>query len=149
MPPPVPLHPHIHNHQLVYNHFQPYYPAYNALPANQMINPFPLSPAPPTPALPVTSSLRALLTATHIPVLTSKLDFFAWDEGVTSLIWANGLISHILDPSEPIDPNCPDHMPAIIPVLSYPPLPQDIAALNHWWDEANIFLFRVLEPFHG
>ena len=47
---------------------------------------------------------RTLPTVSHIPILTNKSDFFAWDEGVTSLLHANGLIGHILDPSEPLDP---------------------------------------------
>ena len=122
--------------QPVHDHFQPYYPGYHPLP-------FPVNPSPPTPALP-TSSLalpavsKTLPSVSHIPTLTSKLDFFAWDEGVTSLIRANGLIGHILDPSEPVDPYRPDRIPALIPVLSVPPLPEDFTALNRWWDEDNI-----------
>ena len=100
-----------------------------------------MNPSPPTPALsplvlPTVSKI--LPSVSHISILTSKLDFFAWDEGVTLLIRANGLIGHILDPSEPVDPNRPDCTPAIIPTLSVPPLPKDFIALNRWWDEDNV-----------
>ena len=88
--------------------------------------------------LQVPSFSKTLPSVAHIPTLTSKLDFFAWDEGITSLIRANGLIGHILDPSEPVDPNRPDRTPAIMPVLSIPPLAQELVDLNHWWDEDNV-----------
>jgi hypothetical protein len=127
-----PIPPRAHS-QPVYEHFQPYYPGYHPLP-------YPLNPSPITPtssvALPTIS--KTLPSVSHISILTSKLDFFAWDEGVTSLIRANGLIGHILDPSEPVDPTRPDRIPAAIPILSVPPLPEDLAALNRWWDEDNI-----------
>ena len=129
--PPIP--PCVHS-QLVHDQFQPYYPGYHPLP-------FPMNPSPPTPALsplvlPTVSKI--LPSVSHISILTSKLDFFAWDEGVTSLIRANGLIGHILDPSEPVDSNRPDCTPAIIPTLSVPPLPEDFIALNRLWDEDNV-----------
>ena len=88
--------------------------------------------------LQVPSFSKTLPSVAHIPTLTSKLDFFAWDEGVTSLIRANGLIGHILDPSEPVDPNRPDRVPTSMPVLSIPPLAQELVDLNHWWDEDNV-----------
>jgi hypothetical protein len=44
----------------------------------------------------------------HIPILTSKLDFFAWDESVTSLLRAHGLLGHILDPTETLNLMRPD-----------------------------------------
>jgi hypothetical protein len=43
------------------------------------------------------STSKALPSVTHIPTLTNKFDFFAWDEGVTALLRANGLFGHILD----------------------------------------------------
>ena len=49
-----------------------------------------------TKALPSVSHL-------HVPTLTSKADFSAWDEGVTSSLQAHGLLGHILDPSLPPD----------------------------------------------
>jgi hypothetical protein len=131
-PPPIPFRTRpIHNHS-VHNQFPPFYPAYIQPPTPQLLNnsPSPLSSLPPLP--------KTLPTVTHIPLLTSKIDFFAWDEGVTSLIRANGLIGHILDPSEPVDLNRLDRTPAPIPSLPTPPSLQDILTLNRWWDEDNI-----------
>ena len=63
---------------------QPVYP-----PALQP--PEPLHVPSPSPS-PVSSLSKTLPTVSHIPILTSKLDFFAWDEGVNALIHANGLL---------------------------------------------------------
>ena len=75
---------------------------------------------------------------THIPLLTSKTDFFAWDKGVTTLLRANGLLGHILDPSKPLDFSHPDHMPSLPPSLPHRPLPEKIDVFNLWWDQDNI-----------
>ena len=58
----------------------------------------PLLTTTPSPS-PSVSPSKMLPTVAHIPVLTSKNDFFPWNEGVYALIQANGLIGHILDPS--------------------------------------------------
>ena len=68
----------------------------------------------------------------------NKADFFAWDEGVTSLLHANGLIGHILDPMDPIDPTRPDRVPSVMPVLPLSPTSADITCLTRWWDSDNI-----------
>ena len=81
---------------------------------------------------------KTLPTVTHIPLLTSKTDFYAWDEGVTSLLRANGLLSHILDPSEPLDLSRPDRMPSPPPILPPHPLREDIGVFNLWWDRDNV-----------
>ena len=138
-PPPLPPCPRM---LPLYNQHQPYYPTYNAM-ARSIVSPSPsaslpvLAPSSPL-SLSTSSSLKPLPSVTHIPLLTSKLDFFAWDEGVTSLIRANGLIGHVLDPSEPVDPSRPDRVPTLIPTLSMHSTPQNIAALNQWWDDDNI-----------
>ena len=151
--PPPPIPPRIRP-QPVPNHIvQPVFPAYNQpfpvqIPAynyNFLVNPsvqspnqlFSSSPAVCQIVSQIVSS-KTLPSVVHIPVLTSKLDFFAWDEGVTSLIRANGLIGHILDPSEPVDPNRPDRVPVSIPILPVAPSPHDIADLNRWWDDDNV-----------
>ena len=83
-PPPPPVISRSHS-QPVYNQFQPHYHAYNALFPNQMpANPLPPCSATPAPSLPHFS--KTLPTVAHIPTLTSKHDFFAWDEGVVSLL---------------------------------------------------------------
>jgi hypothetical protein len=94
-------------------------------------------PSPPSPS-PVISLSKTLPTVTHIPVLTSKNDFFPWDEGVHALIRANGLIGHILDPSTFVDPSRPDLAPSAPPVLSLSSSPREIDASNRWWAEDNV-----------
>jgi hypothetical protein len=81
---------------------------------------------------------KTLPTVMHITVLTSKLDFFPWDEGVTSLIQANNLFGHILDPSVYVDPTRPDLAPKPQPVLSTTSSVRDIEASNCWWADDNI-----------
>ena len=153
--------PHAYNHtQPVYNHSQPAYnhvppiqpPYYTQplpntflhqnLPAHAL--PLPSSSLPahvlPLPSsLPVTcSASKTLPTVTHISILTSKLDFFAWDEGVTSLLRANNLIGHILEPSTYVDPARPDLVPIPPPVLSTVSTASEIDASNRWWANDNI-----------
>ena len=94
---------------------------------------------PPVPVTsPTPSSLKALPTVTHIQILTSKADFFAWDEGVNTLIRAYNLLGHILEPSAFVDPARPDLAPTPAPVLSIMSSPQDIEASNRWWADDNI-----------
>ena len=81
---------------------------------------------------------KTLPTVSHVPILTSKHDFFAWDEVVNSLIHANGLISHILDPSAPVDPGHLDLAPTPIPVIPAYPSASDVAALSRWWAKDSI-----------
>jgi hypothetical protein len=83
------------------------------------------------------SHSKTLPSVTHIPVLTSKLDFFAWDESVTSLLRAHGLLGHILDPTEPLDPMRPDRVPRPLPILPATPTSKDLAELTAWWDDDN------------
>ena len=144
--PPQPVH-----HQPAY-HFQPAYhpqptypPSYNQpqnnfppIPHfyhNQPVYPPALQPPEPlhvpspSPS-PVSSLSKTLPTVSHIPILTSKLDFFAWDEGVNALIRANGLLGHILDPSSYVDPIRPDLAPRFPPVLTLTSSARDIIASN-------------------
>ena len=158
-PPPVPPRPplHFHHQQDAYSHSQPVYshpqPAYPPFMPQQHLYshppPLPQAPAPlpsPSPSSHSSSShssslaslSKTLPTVTHIPVLTSKLDFFPWDEGVHALIRANGLIGHILDPSSFVDPTRPDLAPTPAPVLSLHSSPREIEASNRWWAEDNI-----------
>jgi hypothetical protein len=81
---------------------------------------------------------KTLSSVTHIFILTSKLDFTAWDKGVTALICANGLTGHILDPSTPVDFNRPDCIPAPMPILPRSPSAQDLKDLNQWWADDNV-----------
>ncbi|KAF8810330.1 hypothetical protein BYT27DRAFT_7092250 [Phlegmacium glaucopus] len=54
---------------------------------------------PPSSSSSSASPSKPLPSVSHIPLLTNKFDFFTWDDAVTSLLRANGLIGHILDPS--------------------------------------------------
>jgi hypothetical protein len=83
------------------------------------------------------SAVKTLPSVTHIPILTSKVDFFAWDEAVTSLLRANRIIGHILDPLELINPSCPDRVPIPMPILPPSPTQADLADLTCWWDTDN------------
>ena len=87
-----------------------------------------------SPFSPSTASLHSLSktlpTVTHIPILTSKHDFFPWDKGVQALIRPNGLIRHILDPSLYVDLTWPDLAPSPVPVLSTSSSPLAIEASN-------------------
>ena len=128
-PPPIPPR---NPSQPMHNQFQQFFPAYNHPFLPEVVNQLSST------QFHVPTSFKTLPTVIHIPILTSKLDFFAWDEGVTSLIQANGLIGHILDPLESVDPSRPDRMPALMPILPIPASSQDIANLTRWWDDDNI-----------
>jgi hypothetical protein len=87
--------------------------------------------------LPRSPTVKTLPSVSHIPILTSKVDFFAWDRAVTSLLHANEIIGHILDPLKPIDPTHPDRIPLPMPVLLSSLTPADLANLSQWWDTDN------------
>jgi hypothetical protein len=90
----------------------------------------------PSPA-PQPSIVKTLPSVAHIPILTSKIDFFAWDEAVTLLFHANGIIGHIIDFLEPVDPSHPDRIYIPMPTLLTSPTPADLADLSCWWDMDN------------
>ena len=81
---------------------------------------------------------KTLPSVAHIPLLTSKHDFFPWDEGIQALIRVNGLIGYILDPSAFVDPTRPDLCPTPPPVLTISSLPREIESSNHWWARDNV-----------
>jgi hypothetical protein len=113
--------------QPAYTQFPP-----NHIPPNTQIHYYIPHPSSSSSLSPVS---KALPTTTHIPLLTSKLDFYPWDEAVTTLLRANGLIGHILDLP---DFNRPDRVPVPMPILSVNPSPDELAGFNRWWDADNI-----------
>ena len=121
------IHPQFHqNHTIPRPFAQPMY----QIPPLHTFSPSPSH----SPSLGGVSFSKSLPTVTHIPFLNSKTDFFPWNEGVHTLIRANGLIGHILDPSiYYVDPSRPDLAPTPPPVLSMTPSPQQIEASNRWW----------------
>jgi hypothetical protein len=94
-------------------------------------------PPPNSQASPFSQS-KTLPSVTHISILTSKSDFYAWDEGVTSLLQHLGLLGHILDPGKPLDHSRPDRVPVPEPVLTAMPTPQELAASKRWWEDDNV-----------
>ena len=94
-------------------------------------------PAPPSDTTPTPSS-KSLPVITSIHTLNLKPDFYAWDEGVCTLLWLLGIHGHIVDPLLPVDPLRPDISPALPPTLSHPPTPAEMKALARWQDNDNI-----------
>ena len=133
--------PPFHHSQPAFHHSQPVSSFLPPVYQNPPIHPPTMYQIPPVIApLPSPSPTlsKTLPTVTHIPVLTSKHDFSTWDEGVNSLIRANNLLGHILDPSAFVDPTHPDLAPNPIPVLSTTSSVREIEASNRWWSEDNI-----------
>ena len=147
-------HHHAYNHpQHAYNHIQPAYNHFPPSPVQPLYHNQPLPntfphqnsfahippPLPLSSPSPVTcSASKTLPTVSHIQILTSKLDFYAWDEGVTSLLRANNLIGHILDPSAYVDPTRPDLAPLPAPILTATSTIPEIELSNRWWANDNI-----------
>jgi len=75
---------------------------------------------PDTPVLP--PAPKSLPVLTLIPILNIKSDFYAWDDGVTTLLHHLGVHGHIVDPTTAITPQRPDLSPSIRPLLSVSPL---------------------------
>ena len=113
-----------------------FYISNSQFPVSHIVNTAPVLAPSPSPSL-VATIPKTLPTVTHIPLLTSKANFFAWDEGVTSLIQANNLFGHILDPSAYVDPTRPDLAPKPLPILSITSSAHKINASNRWWAEDN------------
>jgi len=115
------------------------FPSYNPPVQYVYCLPGPSTPFSPTPSHSTSHiSSKTLPSVSHISLLNSKSDFHTWDEGVTSLLRHLGLLGHILDPSEPLDPSRPDRVPLSEPVLPASPTPAKLAAFTRWWDNDNI-----------
>ena len=92
----------------------------------------PHSIAPEITSLP--STPKSLPIITSIPLLNLKTDFYAWDEGVSTLLCHLGIHGHILDPSTVVNAQCPDLSHSHRPLLSENPTPLELAAFNRWTD---------------
>jgi hypothetical protein len=138
-PPPIPPKPS----SLFPTSSSAYIPVPNQKFQNSSLSPNPVQyvyclPPPSTlPAVPSSPPSKPLPSVSHLPTLTNKYDFFAWDEGVTALLRAYGLFGHIMDPLAPLDSSRPDIVPAPLPILPANPSPTDIAALSRWWEADN------------
>ena len=134
-----------HFHQPAYIQPQPAFPAFQNQPVYTHTAPplyqnplLPIVSPPSPPSSPVSSTSKTLPTVTYISPLTSKHDFFVWDEAINTLIRANGLLGHILDPSTPMDLTRPDLTPSPPPVLTITSLYREIETSNRWWAKDNI-----------
>ena len=134
------------------HHPPPFYynPPLNQVPIlypipNPIQNPVPIQyiylPPPPSHSSEVTtlpSASKSLPTITSIPLLNIKTDFYAWDEGVSTLLCHLGILRQILDPSTAIDTQCPDLSPSMRPFLPETPSPLELATFHRWVDNDNV-----------
>ena len=81
---------------------------------------------------------------TSIPILNLKTNFYAWDEGVTTVLHHLGIYGHILDPMALVDVHCPDLSPSRRPVLSDPPTPLELASFTRWNDNNNVVQYVLI-----
>jgi hypothetical protein len=96
--------------------------------------------APPSKSLPVITTIHSLNT---------KSDFYAWDEGVCTLLRLLGIHGHIIDPLLPVDILRPDLSPALPPAVSQPPTPAELKALARWQDNDNIAQYVIVGRLGG
>ena len=91
-----------------------------------------------TPPLPSPTKALPSISHLHVPTLSNKSDFSAWDDGVTSSLRAHGLLGHILDPTMTFDSARPDRIPCPMPILPLSPTATELDSLTRWWDEDNV-----------
>ena len=94
----------------------------------------------PSPSVPSVSSTapKALPSVSHIPLLSGRSDFSAWNNGVRSLILYLGHAGHIASPpATGIIPR-PDRVPSYPPTLSSVPSATELATSRSWWEDDNI-----------
>ena len=130
--PQVPQPPFYYNHHL--------YPQ-NPAPIQYVYLPAPLPVAPPLIApdpLALPPASKSLPVLTSIPLLNIKSDFYAWDEGVATLLRHLGIQGHVMDPTLPVIPQRPDLSPSIRPLLSDPPSPAELSAFHRWAENDNV-----------
>ena len=134
---------------------QPYDHCYFAQQPQYQYCPYPPPPHHPTvtmgtvdavnllPLLPVPSAAPPTTTKTlpaigHIPLLSGRSDFSAWNNGVRSLIRHLGYTGHIVNPPAPGITPRPDRIPTYPPFLTDTPTAAELAISRIWWDEDNI-----------
>ena len=94
-------------------------------------------PASPSKSLPVITTIHSL---------NSKTDFYAWDEGVCTLLQLLGIYGH---PAFPINPLCPEQSPTVPPSLSQPPTPAEMKSLTRWKDNDNVAQYVIVGRLGG
>ena len=80
-------------------------------------------------------SVRNLPTLTHIPILSSRLDFAARDSGVHSTLRSLGLVGHIASQDNPVDPLRHDMLPSFPPHVVDQRNQGKLIAYQRWWEQ--------------
>ena len=93
-------------------------------------------PTPPADVQPRTP--KPLPNVSHIPILTGRVDFGAWNDGVRTTILHMGLLGHIVQPSPSGYQPLPDRIPSFMPILSLTPSPAELTVYRDWWEDDNI-----------
>ena len=130
---PLPSQPHLH-HGLPHPYQLPIQYVY--IPTPQDISPLPSLPK----SLPIISTIHSL---------NNKSDFYAWDEGVCTLLRLLGIHGHIVDPTLPVNPLRPDQSPALPPFVSQLPTHDEIRAYNRWQDNDNVAQYVIIGRLGG
>ena len=91
----------------------------------------------PLPSVPSTAP-KALPSVTHIPILSGRSDFNAWNNGVRSLILYLGYVGHITSPHGTGVTPYPDRVPSYPPILSGLPSAAELALSRTWWEGDHI-----------
>ena len=84
------------------------------------------------------SSSKTLPSVAHIPLLTGRVDFGAWNDGVRTLILHLGYLGHISDPPLSGRDPLPDRIPSYMPIISATSTSDDFSAYRLWWECDNV-----------
>jgi hypothetical protein len=124
---------HPHNHISHNSQPQPLrYPSHSLAPALAP-DPFLELSVPYSP-----TSGKTLPSVAHIPILSGRADYGAWNDGVRTLLLHLGYLGHISDPSTFGSIPLPDRDPTFPPLLSMSSSPSEISAYRSWWEQDNV-----------
>ena len=143
--------PYHHQHQPQQPQTQYQQPVFSPIPvpifpiSDTVVQPLPAS----APVLSSTPSSRTLPTVTHIPILSGRSDFGAWNDGVRALIQHLGYTGHISTPPISGVTPCPERIPTYAPVLSADPTAAELDAYKVWWEGDNVVTHILLARLHA
>ena len=95
-------------------------------------------PPPPIPTDIQPCSPKPLPNVLHVPILTGRVDFGAWNDAVRTLILHMGLLGHIANPLPTGYTPLPDRVPSYMPTLSITPSTAELTTYRDWWEDDNI-----------
>jgi hypothetical protein len=84
------------------------------------------------------TSPKTLPLVAHIPLLTGRADFGAWNDGIRTLILHLGYLGHISDPPPSGLNPLTDHVSTYMPILSATSTADEHTAYRFWWECDNI-----------